>query len=312
MKNFKAIIISMLYMAFAISLISCGTSGISISQTEKIVKQYETLFIPFQLDHSFDNPYNPAEIKVDAFITTPDSQTITLPCFYKSGESGSSEWEARFTPSRAGQYSYYIQSVSTKETAVSETRSVKVAASGLDGFLSMNTESWYSLRFDSGKQFRGVGLNICWDMESDWKHPYETYFNAAEENDINFIRLWMCSWNLPLEWSTINNYNQIVDEFENWDKTIAHTDGLKMESGMTPVSEDDEDRVRFPQETTESIIYNLENIRRFKIKMFYHKELSLDKIKAYGSTDNVNYTPIEAEYSESRFTEDDWYRIYFC
>jgi Domain of unknown function (DUF5060) len=297
---------------FVLIMSSCDSGGITFEETTDHAVQYERFFIPFTLEHVFDNPYNPADIKVDAFITAPDGKTLIQPCFFKSGMSGMSGWEARFTPRQSGTYTYYLQVENDGKKTISETRHFSASASDGDGFLGLNKDSWYSLRFDSGRQYRGVGLNICWDMESEWKYPYETYFKAAGENNVNFVRLWMCSWNLPLEWTTIRNYTVTTDALENWDKTFAHTNGLIKEHGLNPITEDENDRIRFPKESTESIIYNIENIHRFKIKMFYQKDFSRDKIKVYGSTDNQTYSLINTEYSESRNTQGDWYRIYLC
>jgi hypothetical protein len=168
------------------------------------------------------------------------------------------------------------------------------------------------LRFDSGKLFRGVGLNICWENQSEWPHPYETYFDSARANDINFIRIWMCPWNLPLEWSTIRNYENTTDSFANWDNTYAHSEGLKLEQGLTRYTEDDSNRVRLSGNSKESITWSFDNIRRFRMKIFYNGELSTGKIKAWGSADNETFTPLEAEFSSSWDTRENWKRIFFA
>lgn len=312
MKKIESVLLNALYMLIIISLFSCDTSGISIEPVADNIKQYESLFIPFRLEQTYNNPYDPSDIRVDAVITEPDGHIITQPCFYKSGEPGDSDWGARFTPRQPGSYNYYIQVVNAQDSIVSQTYNLMVKASREDGFLHMNDQSWYTLRYDSGKPFRGVGLNICWENQSQWPNPYEVYFDAAKENDVNFIRIWMCSWNLPLEWSTIRNYNTLTDEFENWDNTFFHSKNLKLEKGLTPFTEDDSNRVSFQRKSAASLIFNLENIRRFKIKMFYHKQLSKDKIKCYGSVDNVNYKPIKTEFSETWDTKNDWHRIFLA
>lgn len=302
------IVLMTTYLLFS----SCNLSKITVSPSTNIIEQYNTLYVDIHLNQTFDNPYNPDEIIVDAIINTPTGQTITLPCFYIDNLSGKSFWQARFTPTVIGTYSYHIQTTSTPGTSRSDIFILNVEPSDKNGFLHMNKDSYYSLRFDSGKRFRGVGLNVCWDMQSEWKYPYEIYFDELYKNKANFMRIWMCPWNLPLEWTKVNNYQTFNDELENWEKVFYHSSGLKLVDGKTKYTEDDLNRISFPVTSTESIIYKLDNIKRFKIKTFYKNALSKDRIKCYGSHDNETYTLINAEFSQDWNTQEDWHRVFIA
>ncbi|MEJ2542721.1 MAG: DUF5060 domain-containing protein [Calditrichaceae bacterium] len=297
---------------FMTLFIACSDSRISVEPATQIIEQYKTLYVNIHLNQFYNNPYNPDEITVDAIINTPAGQTITIPCFYLDHPLGNGHWQARFTPVEIGSYSYHIQAVNSAVTSKSDIFTLNVEPSEKNGFLHMNNDSYYSLRFDSGKRFRGVGLNVCWDMETEWKFPYETYFDELYKNNANFMRIWMCTWNVPLEWTKFNNYKTFTDELENWDKTFYHSPGLKLVSGKTTYTEDDLNRVTFPANSTEAIIYKLNNIKRFKIKTFYKNELSRDRIKCYVSFDNKTYTPIDFEYSQSWDTQEDWHRVFIA
>ena len=312
MQFIRTIYFLIIFLIFLLIISACNWYGISVVPATTMIEQYKTLYIEIDLNQSFNNPYNPAEIKVDAIINAPTGQVITLPCFYIDDPSGKSSWQARFTPVEIGTYTYKIQTVSQSGTSQSDIFVLNVEPSEADGFLHMNDDSYYSLRFDSGKRFRGVGLNVCWDMESEWKHPYETYFDTLEKNNANFMRIWMCPWNLPLEWTKVNNYQTFTDELENWDNVFYHSPGLKLEKGKTKYTEDDSTRVTFPINSTETIIYKLGNIKRFKIKTFYKNELSQDRIKCYGSNDNETYTLIDAEFSQTWNTQEDWHRTFIA
>ena len=283
-----------------------------VTPSSNLINQFETLYIKINLKQPFENPYNPDDICVDAIINTPNREFLTLPCFYKAGTSKKSEWEARFIAMQPGSYSYYIQSISHQDTLFSKSHQLEVKASDNDGFLRLNPNSLYSFVFDSGKQFRGVGMNLGWEMQSEWKYSYETYFDELEKNHANFIRTWMCTWNLPLEWTRINNYETFTDELENWDKTFSHTAGLKLNSGRTKFAEEDSNRVTVASNSTEAIIYHIKDIRRFKIKLFYEKNLSTDRIKCYSSNDNKSYHPIDIEFSQTWNTKEDWQRQFIA
>jgi len=315
MGKLKFSILSGLMAILAISLVSCkkgGSAGISVKPTLKSMEEFETLYIDISLTKKFENPYDPEDIKVDAIIRPPDGNKIILPCFYKYDLPGKSNWEARFTAMQAGTHSFHVQVVNQKDTSNSEEFYLSVKESEKDGFLRLNEKSLYSFVFDSGKRFRGVGLNIGWELQSEWKYPYEDYLDALRENNANFFRTWMCTWNLPLEWTrVVMGYDgTIVDEFENWDKVFLHSQGLKINLGKSQVTEDDTNRVTIESNSKETIIYNLKDIRRFKIKLFYHKNLSTDKIKCYSSPDNITYALIDIEFSQVWDTALDWHRMF--
>jgi hypothetical protein len=176
-------------------------------------------------------------------IVSPSGKKLTLPCYYESGESGSeSTWKARFAPQETGDYQYHFRLIKdVKEVSVSEPMTVeemnmhitepssfKVAASKKeDGFL--HTKDFWTLQFDSGKPFRGVGENICWesrasddskffkDMHEQPKYNYDYLLSLLATSGGNFFRTWMCSWNLPIDRKRNFNNNRYTasDEYYN-------------------------------------------------------------------------------------------------
>ncbi len=315
MNKFKLSGSSSMFLLLLIYMVSCGkssSSGISVNPMLKSIEKFETLYIDIDLAKKFKNPYDPEDIKIDAIIRPPDGNPITLPCFYKDGPSGKSDWEARFTAMQVGTHSFHIQVANKKDTFKSEEFYISVKESDNDGFLRLNDKSFYSFVFDSGKRLRGVGLNIGWELQSDWGYTYEDYIDALEENDANFFRTWMCTWNLPLEWTkVVMSYDgTIIDEFGNWDKVFWHSRGLEIDLGKSPFTEDDTNRLAIQSDEKETIVYNLKDIKRFKIKLFYRGSLSEDKINFYSSPDNIRYDIIKIEFGESRDVTKGWRRMY--
>ena len=315
MNKLKYSVLSLVVVVVLFGLVFCGrkgSSGISVNPASTNLEKFETLYIDIELTKKFENPYDPEDIRADAIIRPPDGDKITLPCFYKNGSSEKSNWEARFTPMQTGTHSFHIQVISEEDTSISEEFYLSVKDSDKEGFLRLNEKSLYSFLFDSGKRFRGIGLNVGWELKTEWKHPYETYIEELAGNKANFFRTWMCTWNLPLEWTRmVMEYDgTITDEFENWEKVFSHSSGLKIESGKTEFTEDDTNRIVINSDTKETIVYKLEDIRRFKIKVFYHKNLLSEKIKCYSSPDNITYNPIEIEFGQSCGTSENWKRLY--
>jgi hypothetical protein len=317
MSKLRPNILGVLILTIALMHISCNIfspSKILVNPSSDSIKKFETLFIDIDLTHSFENPYDPEEIRVDAIISTPDGDTLTLPCFYKYGQSGKSDWEARFTAMQAGTHSYHIRVESRHGRSNSREFYVSVKESDGDGFLRVDKNSLYDFVFDSGKRFRGVGLNLGWELESDWKYPYETYIDELAKNNANFFRTWMCTWNLPLEWTrVVMDYDGLlVDEFMDWDKMFSHSTGLRIDLGKSQFTEDDTSRLKIDPSSGGTVVYNIKDIRRFKIKLFYNKNLSKSRIKCYSSPDNITYSPINVEFSQTSDTYGEWRRMFIA
>ena len=183
-----------------------------ITQQDTKVKKYEAAIFEIRLTGNWENPYLQEEAALDMLITAPSGKKLTLPCFYRSGKSGSeSVWEARFTPQESGEYTYSFRYAEDGKT-VSESNpaTFKVKDSKLQGILHLR--DYTTLQYDNGDVYRGVGMNLCWESRSndDSKffsdlHEQHDRFNYDKmlplfaQNGGNFTRMWMCSWNFPID-----------------------------------------------------------------------------------------------------------------
>ncbi len=188
---------------FSTTAIRAEISALTIVPSKQVAERYGSVFFDINSASPYSNPYNPDDIKVDIVFADPNSNQIILPCFYVFGNSGASQWQGRFTPRKVGQYSYQAKVfVKGAPEGKSDVFYLTVKDSNKDGFLHLNPKSNYFLQHDSGKPFRGIGENVCWDPRpnEDQKYKYEYMFPLLGANGCNFARLWMCPWNAPLEW----------------------------------------------------------------------------------------------------------------
>ena len=153
-------------------------------------------------------------------LTAPSGKELVLPCFYKEGESGAeSTWEARFTPQEKGKYTYFFRYTQDGQVASeSAPATFKSRRSKLQGILHVR-DNW-TLVYDNGKPFRGVGINLCWESRtqddskffSDLHEQHDRFnFDAMlpdfAKNGGNFTRMWICDWNFPIDRQTgFNNH----------------------------------------------------------------------------------------------------------
>lgn len=167
------------------------------------IEQYQPIFTCLQIKSQLINPFDNTEIKVDLLVTTPSNEKIIQPGFYDGAQDEVSSWGVRFTPLETGKYSFQFMIENQRDTIISKTFSVHVIPSERNGFLRLNPQSDYTLKYDAGKLFRGFGENVC------WSDNFEHYFKKLNAVGCNFVRIWMCPWNLYLEWAEpgLGKYN---------------------------------------------------------------------------------------------------------
>lgn len=217
--------------AFAL-LIAAGMSAqiTSVTPSASKVKQYDAIFFEVALTGEWENPYLQEEAALDMVLTAPSGKELVLPCFYKEGESGAeSTWEARFTPQEKGKYTYFFRYTQDGQVASeSAPATFKSRRSKLGGILHVR-DNW-TLAYDNGKPFRGVGINLCWESRtqddskffSDLHEQHDRFnFDAMlpdfAKNGGNFTRMWICDWNFPIDRQTgFNNHRyEETDEYMN-------------------------------------------------------------------------------------------------
>ncbi len=159
------------------------------------VQQYQPQFGLLKIKSQFNNPFDVNEIQIHLILVTPSGKKIVQPGFFDGYQGGLSVWRVRFTPCEVGRYSYQLKIQTAKYTKITKSFSFESRPSHRDGLIRRNPNSDYTFQFDSGRLFRGFGENVC------WADDYEYYFKKLSDIGCNFVRIWMCPWNLYLEWN---------------------------------------------------------------------------------------------------------------
>ncbi|MFA7421303.1 MAG: DUF5060 domain-containing protein [Melioribacteraceae bacterium] len=192
---------------------------------QDVVKNYSTLTknpllyqrteFQIEINAAYSNPFDQKDIALDLVLTSPSGKPLALPCFFVSGTSGSSVWNARFAPQEVGKYyfQFRLNYEKGKEFFTKED-SIDVMTFGGNGFLHRN-DNW-TFKFDSGKLFRAIGENVCWESRAweDSKFTYDYLLPTLANAGANFFRVWMCPWNVPLEWKTVSSTKRYTNSEE--------------------------------------------------------------------------------------------------
>lgn len=206
MKRFISIAAALL-----LGSIYAGAQIISVTPSADNCNIYQRVDVTVALKGEWQNPIRQEEAKLDMLILSPSGKTLVLPAFWVCGESGAeSVWEARFTPQETGAYRYSFRYAQPGIESVSETKTLDVKEGEGHGLLHVNNN--WTLKFDDGTPYRGIGENICWESRAndDSKffkalHEQHDRFNYPvmlpkfAQNGGDFIRVWMCGWNFPID-----------------------------------------------------------------------------------------------------------------
>jgi hypothetical protein len=225
-----------LLAAVVVSTVSAQKAITQVKMVDNNVKQFSKTEFDVSVSSAFSNPYDEREIALNMMLTSPSGKMLGLPCYYVSGDSQKSNWKARFTPQESGKYTYYFMLKKSKAESKSPVKSFNAVATNKDGILHIN--DFWTLKFDSGKPFRGIGENVGWESRAfeDQKWTYDYLLPTLSSNGANFFRTWMCVWNLPVAWKNVSDtkrYSSSTEYYnpggvERMDQLVKLCDSLNL------------------------------------------------------------------------------------
>lgn len=199
------------------------------------VERYEKIELTLDIEATYQNPFDPSQIEVQADFSGPDGKTSSVPAFYwqdfTSTLSGGREvlvpqgqpaWKVRYTPTQAGQWTYTISVKTPAGNAASEPATLEVKPSARHGFLRVDQRDPAYFAFDDGTPYIAIGENAGWYGEGG-SHDYQRWFGRLQASGANFARLWMASWAMGIEWSDtgLGDYTRRLDRAWQLDQVFA-------------------------------------------------------------------------------------------
>lgn len=207
-----------LLAAVLLLLAGAGTAGAAIERVSVLTRspeRFARVDIVAVLTAAWVDPFDAEDVRVDLELTAPSGKAVVVPAFLERGASGRpSVWAVRFAPAEAGLYTGRLAVASRAGREESAAVSFSVAPSARRGFL--HPAGPWIFSFDNGEPFRGLGENLCWEaranddsryfkaLHEDPRFNYATMLASLSSAGSNFTRIWMCSWNLPLEWKRVS------------------------------------------------------------------------------------------------------------
>ncbi len=170
----------------------------------------DTATLDVDLAATYDNPFDPEQVALDAAITFPDGQVRTLPGYYhreyladrSAGvevlkASGAPGWRLRFTPTQAGRYTLKVTARDRTGRTVSADTSLTAEPSTQPGMLGISQHRTAFVRQPGGSVFL-IGHNVPTYLAG--RQGMAEAFDKMRAGGENYTRLWMYSAHLGLEW----------------------------------------------------------------------------------------------------------------
>lgn len=130
------------------------------------VPRYEKLELTLQLDQvCYSNPFNPNEIDVTAFFTSPSDSLWPVFAFYDNYRLANA-WKVRFAPNEIGLWHVTIRAINQGDTAWSPEYTFRVDSSQYHGWIRVSRKNPHYFEHDDGTPFYGIGAYYPWGVHN--------------------------------------------------------------------------------------------------------------------------------------------------
>jgi hypothetical protein len=151
---------------------------------------------------TFDNPFDPDDVRLDAHVIPPKGADYDIPGFLYQPfarqlvggkeiltKEGDPSWRIRLCPRDAGRYRVEITFHDRNGDAKAEARFTSVPADG-PAFIHVSPRDRRYFEREDGSAFYPVGANVCWGNDPG-TYSYDQWFKDYGAVGVNYARLWL-------------------------------------------------------------------------------------------------------------------------
>ncbi len=180
-----------------------GTPAIrTVTLSADEVPAYGLVELSVDLDATYENPFDPDDVSLEALITDPRGRAVTVPGFFscpytrskpeqaeRLAPAAGAGWRIRYCPSLPGDYKGRVV-LNDGGTRVEHPFAFRATPSDHPGMIRVAAGNPLYLEFDSGAPYFAIGENVCWPG-SGGTYDYDNYWKRLAENGANYARLWI-------------------------------------------------------------------------------------------------------------------------
>ena len=216
------------YAVKGVRLESHGAPSIGrVTAKRDTVPQFSKLELSFVAGGTWDNPFDPSQVAIDALVNGPGGRQWTVPAFYYQDfqrlamgraevlmPKGDPQWKVRFAPPVVGHYRYVLRMANRGKTAESPEGTFRCTEDARrHGYLRVSRENPRYLQFEDGTPFFAVGMNVA-TLRSGGTADAERWYTRLADVGGNFVRSWWCAGGTDLESAVTNRPDQGLGKYK--------------------------------------------------------------------------------------------------
>lgn len=255
------------------------------------VGQYQCLEITFQTTLTFENPFDPDEIDIQAVFTAPSGQQVVYPAFYlRPGKNDGEDfvpqreqqdyafdydtnryvfvpaegdcWAVHFSWSEIGTYHFSIQAKTAQGEWSQPGGTFSVIASDEKGPVAQSEKNpTYLCLPDTGEQFIPLGMNAAQFYDT---YGYHRILRAIAENGGNYARVWS---------GTDSGYNSLCIENVNYGPGLYNLDMAAALEQVMADARQEQVRVQLCFDSFSALSTNQVYYGQFPSSSVYHQSI---------------------------------------
>lgn len=174
---------------------------------------YGHIELTVDVDATYTNPFDYDDIAVRGIFTGPKGATDTVDGFFMQDYSldtasgrltskGKGGFRVRYSPTQIGRWKYALVCVTKSGSTAKRGGTFTCYSTSSPGFIRRNASPYLS--FDNGSVYIPIGENMGWAAGNPYR-DYSRWVSGLSRSKGNFVRVWMPSWGLGLEW--LNGHN---------------------------------------------------------------------------------------------------------
>ena len=176
--------------------------SLNVTQATPTVPRFGMEEIVLAAHGTYQNPFDPDDVRLDATVTSPSGRNITVPGFFCQnftrtlvGQSeqvtakGPSDWRLRICPDELGQYQVNI-AFHDRTGEVHHVFSFTSTKSDSAGFVKVSKRDPHYFETDNGAGFFPIGANVCWGNDRG-TFNYDNWLPDYAHNGCNYFRVWL-------------------------------------------------------------------------------------------------------------------------
>ena len=186
------------------------------------VDVWQPLTIDCEVEAPYDNPFDSAQIALDAEVTEPDGTTWAAPGYYTREftrelvdgaehltPTGEPKWQLKLSFAKPGAHQVTIKLTGRNAQRSSQPLTIEVADADVAGLVRISPTDHRYFVTDRGETFFPIGANVCWASKAG-TYDYDRWLPRYAEAGANYWRAWLAPQWMTFSLNTpASGYDQI-------------------------------------------------------------------------------------------------------